>query len=330
MKTLPGWNETANGRLVVEPTSGLGNRLLAMSSGVRIAKMQERSFALHWCVDRFGWVSDNFPALFDSEIPLVDRTLATMPTTLVMEDFAEYGKMPLLPEPETARDVWVREGCSIIGADEEVDRAYSPCNYVSLGMSDSLKYFRPRKDLLAQVDAMSESWGNDVLGLHIRAPVMLDEATEEPGNTWTRGRPSISDYAFIIHRILTEFTSVKIFLSTSRPEVEDSFRELFPDKIITFTKNSYSIDLQGNRDSLVDMSLLSRCSLVIRHLSSTFSYIGALMTFRPMLCVAYDDKDPALIVGVREFPVPQMPIVSALRPLFFPGQEYYSTFSRGP
>jgi hypothetical protein len=277
------WGKTkmAN-RLIVEPVGGLTNRLMALSSGLRLANVFNRNFALCWSpADECG---AEFTDLFANDFELVspaDRG----------PDFVSYHighgasgwtQEPAIPPPQDDRDIWLKTHGVITYKGETRDKSFFPNGPVLFDLGRYVRTLRVRDDILEAAQRIKFP-PNKTIGLHIRRPYNQNVAISSAAHANEKEiYNSISDeyYSRLMEKILDLDRDVSFFLSTNSVQTERALRNLCSAEIFTFAKTSADDTrlASSTRDALVDLLLLSNTFGIVRQVDSHFALFAGLAT----------------------------------------------------
>ena len=289
-------------KFIVDARYGFGNRLIAMASGMRVAALYGRQFCLHWGPDDSGWQTHTYERFFEADFPvLADKALAE--EAAVLHNAPERLFECNVADPGPDRDIWVSTYGVVAGEGEEVDHKFQPTNHLAPGMSHHLNQIRLKPEIMDLVDQHDTLEPGRTVGFHVRAGMGYHEA-EKP-----------EYFAFVAHSIVSALPSVKIFLATIDPLIEEGFRGALGDRLITYPKTNVTDDVEGSIDALVEMELLSRCSVIVKNQPTSFSYVSALRTLIPFVVLS-PEGDGSTVIFPRPFEGtgdgPHTPILRAI------------------
>jgi hypothetical protein len=278
------------GRLIIEPMGGLTNRLLALTSAMRLADVFNREFFVSWTPspDCNIQICD----LFENNFFNVSRSDTDPNASYVHIGFGSQGwnRDPILPFPTDDRDIWITTHGVITHEREVRDRrVFAPDDPVVFELWRYFKMLRIRKEITDRVNEVKLDRKRTV-GLHIRRPMSANTAispsAQQNENNAFR---MISDdyYAGIVDSILEADSSISVLLCTNNSETESIFRQRFGMKIVVFEK--LMIDDTTARESVIDamieVLLLAQTFGVIRQDRSNFAWFASLLSLAPNLIV---------------------------------------------
>ncbi len=293
-----GKTEMAN-RLIVEPVGGLTNRLMALSSGWRLANVFNRNFALCWSpADECG---AEFTDLFTNDFELVGPADHD-------PDFVSYHighgasgwtQEPAIPPPEDDRDIWLRTHGVITYKGEARDASFFPSGPVLFDLGRYVRALRVRDDIREAAERIRFP-PNKTVGLHIRRPYNQNVAISPAAHANEQKiYNSISDeyYSRLMAKILELDPDISFFLSTNSVQAEQALRNLCKAEIFTFAKTGADDTRLASsaRDALVDLLLLSKTFGIVRQVDSHFALFAGLATLCTNLVLVRESGGLALV-----------------------------------
>jgi hypothetical protein len=287
--------------LVIKAKSGFGNRILAATTGIVLARLTGRRPAIDWREGMYVPVGVNlYPLLFDGAQAAVPEDydgeqdvapaiwagrLRDQPIDLVLQHFPNSHKSPFVYR-KLSLDLARPASSARVG----VFWSYLPklarlrglmrrdARFAGRATGDIVReaidaYFTPNERIRGEVDRLFAGREGPVIGVHIRytdrkAPLAKIERALTKAKQQTPGAP--------------------IFLATDNAEVERRIRDRF-DGVFVHAKELSTgggplhLDavladpVREAENALVDMWALSRCDLLIHSRHSTFSEAAALI-----------------------------------------------------
>lgn len=286
--------------LIVECIGGLTNRLMALTSGLRLANHYHRRFVVAW--EPATECGAHFSDLFENQFDVVSPQERVNHPGYFSIGFGAtgWGSDPVLPRPEKGKDVWLTTHAVITHQDEPRNRDFFPDTGVIFDIGRYCRVLRPSAAVQKMIDAIEFDPRNTV-ALHIRRPysraVKLDDGAHANEQ---RLYGSISDDYFsrVVDSVLKQDPKLSILLSTNSDETQSVLKSRFGDKMITYQKSSDALDTsQANsaRDALVDVLLMSKTAGIIRQADTHFGLYAALMNLTPnLVIIRYEDHEPDL------------------------------------
>jgi hypothetical protein len=128
------------------------------------------------------------------------------------------------------------------------------------------EYFRPRKDILVEVERTTTGLDlGELVGVHIRGT----------DNTEAVERSPLESFFERMQERLEEHPETHFFLATDDPATEHRVNERFPGRVTARPKVFARDQAQGVRDALVDLLVLSKCPLILGSYWSSFTDAAA-------------------------------------------------------
>lgn len=277
--------------LYVECVSGLGNRLKALVSGVRAARVLGRRLAVCWQPDAYHCRCP-LGALLE------DRFLELTPSFFRTTGFVEYhevGRRPTFVSRGSRADVvWVREENFfwVSGDEGVVWGQYGPGPAAA---GDGTPRGEIRRDFASLVPhhavrrAADEFYarhmaGRPVVGVHVRRGDNAWALANVPDGLFVPAASAALDEAGPDARVL---------LATDCPASRESLGRRLAGRVLVFPCRSYDrgSDPEAVQDALAEMVLLSRTRHLVRTSSSTFGQ-----------CAAWLGGVPETLVGPAQHP----------------------------
>jgi hypothetical protein len=287
--------------LIVECIGGLTNRLMALTSGLRLANYYGLGFKLSW--EAATECGAEFADLFDNKFDLVSPNLRSQYANGTQIGFGGtgWGKDPVLAKPPEGEDFWLTTHAIIAHSHEGRNRNFFPDDGIIFDIGRYVRMLRPSKSVLQTVDSVQFDPNNTVT-LHIRRPYSRDVKISEGAHAnEQRLYGSISDDSFctIIADVLQQDDRLNILLCTNSDETQAFIRQRFDTKIVTYEKSSNALDTgqaSSARDALVDIVLMSRTAGIIRQADTHFGLYASLGNLINNLVIIRneDGQDPEL------------------------------------
>lgn len=281
--------------LISKPMWGLANRLLALTSAMRLAEQKQRLFYLAW--EPSVQCMAEFHDLFSAPLPRV-RIEGTPPAVRFLDS---TGSLPAATRIANVidpglldHDQIVMQSHSMVVTKEETFTNRNPFyNPFALEMR---RYFQALGTNPVVADILKQYEGVDfstVIGVHIRRPPPESNPSEE-----VFAIPSDGFYDRFMGFLLSINPNLRFYLSTNGLRTEEYFLQRYGDRILRYPKRS--IDHQREaiavQDALVDMTLLSRTRAVLRYEPSTFAYFASLIGHNGQLIIGSGAEPEALPV----------------------------------
>jgi hypothetical protein len=286
-------------RLIVEPVGGLTNRLMALTSGLRLANVFNRNFALCW--SPAAECGAKFADLFTNDFEMVSPADhdPDFVSYLIGHGASGWNREPTIPPPENDKDIWLRTHGVITYKGEVRDTSFFPSGPVLFDLGRYVRALRIRDDIQEMAQAIRFP-PNRTIGLHIRRPYHQHVAISSAAHAnEQKVYNSISDeyYSHLIEQILTLDQSISFFLSTNSLQTEQALRRLCRAEIFTFAKTGADDTrlASSTRDALVDLLLLSNTFGIVRQVDSHFALFAGLATLCTNLVLVRENSGPASV-----------------------------------
>jgi len=131
---------------------------------------------------------------------------------------------------------------------------------------DPYDWLRIREEILQRADDVTDSWGPNVLGVHIR----------RTDNEWSKKRSPTSGFCEKIDAAIDEEESIEIFLTSDSEDEVRYLQNRYGRRIKQFVKTSLDRNLAiAAEEALIDFVSLSRTSRIIGSFWSSFSMEAA-------------------------------------------------------
>lgn len=254
--------------LVVKCHAGLGNRIRALVSGQRVARMLGRQLAVQWVIDSYHCGCD-FGAIFNTTHFLCGDVAATDLYSIKKEsNFISQTDLDVIHVTEE-NFFWHEEdrGCGTIWGQ------VNPFEMQDFALRDELliefQKLIPSDFVVGSVERFHDEFmkGKSVAALHVR----------REDNEWSNKYCRDELFVQPIEAFLTRNPNPRILLCTDGEESRKFFKRRFGPLIIEYPVRS--LDRGGNyravQDAFITMQLMSKSKRIIRSVSSTFSQCAA-------------------------------------------------------
>ena len=254
--------------IILFPVSGLGNRISAIESAVRIAEDK------HFDLLTILWDTTTVPCKIEGLLKILsDKCTIEVKTVKGGEGKSIFDKVlhalmvriysfgadksvPLLDGSELGRisaDKFPSSGRVFIKACTEF-YAFDKIEHVAF--DDSFE--KEVKDIL--------SGSGRCIGVHIRR-----------GDNMASSEESITeDFIRQIGQVISEDNRVKFFLATDDQKTEEAIKKEFPGYIITQPAKSYErFSVRGQHEAVIDMLALSKTEYILGSYYSSFTDMAA-------------------------------------------------------
>ncbi|MDB4433277.1 hypothetical protein N9166_00895 [bacterium] len=290
--------------VLVRPVFGLGNRLLAITSCLAIARLEGLPFAMLWEPGK-GFSAAGWNELFDNDFALIRRDqyeaeiAGGKPTMSQWFERVPGRGARLRPGFDPRK--WLR---SVRKKGFVYDVGFQDLVAVLRHSGVSLRHryqseqrrccrqLRAAPAIAREVELFAEAHfqGRGAVGFHIRR----GDTVTGPYSHVYRNSP---EAAFVekMKKVVREAPDARIFLATDCEVTEARMKALFPDRLVTYRKpfvpSVYGDAKEGQCEALVEMLLLSRTRRVVGTDGSTFGHVASQIGGVPF--------EPALLEGWR-------------------------------
>jgi len=281
--------------LISKPMWGLANRLLALTSAMRLAERRQRPFYLAW--EPSVQCMAEFRDLFSAPLPRV-RIEGTPRNVLFLDSTGSLPNATRIAnviEPRLLdHDQIVMQSHSMVVTSDERFTSRNPFyNGFALEMRRHFEALGLNRTVAGILDGFSAIDFSTVVGVHIRRPPPESNPSEE-----AFAIPSDAVYERLMSFLLSINPDLRFYLSTNGPRTEEYFLQRFGDRILRYPKRSIDHQREATavQDALIDMTLLSRTRAVLRYEPSTFAYFASLIGHNAQLIIGTGPDPEALPV----------------------------------
>ena len=291
-------------KLIIEAIGGLTNRLMAVTSGLRLAMHYGLDFGLSW--EPSSECNAEFHDLFENDFPIVKKTKRAVDSHIFVIGHGANGWIvdPVLRVPDDDRDIWLTTHAIIAHSNEPRDRNFSPSQGIIFDIGRYVRALRVRPEILAAAEKFSLT-ANRTLGLHIRRPYSNNLSLEPwqlANERKVYGVLTDDFFVEIVKRTLSLDPTIDVLLCTNSESTEARLRESLGNKIISQPKTGADDPslLSSPRGALIDLLLLSKTFGVIHQVHTHFSLFATLMTMAPnLVAVPGPETSSADLVLIR-------------------------------
>ncbi len=241
-----------------------------MASAIALARAAGQPLVVYWLKNRY--LNCSFHRLFE---PIADVAVIDVETgplrSLFGADSLRY-RFGTLHEPadlflgNEQIEKYRADGTDLVSLVSQADHTVVITYYRFMKGRDALSDFRPRQEILAEVERAWTGFGaGDLTGIHIRGTDNAQALEKSP----------VDSFIMRMEQEVERDPTTRFFLATDDPETERRVRQRFPERVFTRPKVFARDKASGVRDALVDLLLLSRCRLIIGSHWSSFSETAA-------------------------------------------------------
>jgi len=267
------------GHITFVPAGGLGNRMKAIASAVRLAEEIGSELRILWFQDwglgcRFDQLFTLTPPILTTvqEATLSDKLLYDRPRrkNFFLPTIAEHALF----------DVCIKEEEATQMMQEEIDfctlcrnrKVWISSNVYFMSKTipnDSFDMFHPLPHLATRIDKIVKKMGPNAIGVHIRRTDHILAITNSPTTLFVK-------------RMRQEDPSTTFYLATDAEDEKCTLLNLFKGHLYFLPRKAKRNSLQGMEDALVEMYVLSHTNLIIGSASSTYSMTAAAIGRIPL------------------------------------------------
>ena len=261
--------------LTLLPLAGLCNRMRAIASAKRLIKYTGHKLRIIWVHD--DGLSAHFKDLFEKDDNCdyieLKRIKPNLLTKLYIGLNTGNSKIPLVNKihkckfSKTYQNVGydafnIKDIEKISLLDNIFISSHSP---FFQSEKNSYSCFIPTTTIRNKVLALSKNFNSSTYGLHIRRSDNEHSISNSP----------LSAFIKIIRHHLKNEPAAIFFLASDCKEVKEELILLFPEKIVYQEIQPTRSSLIGMHDAMIDLYLLSRCTLLYGSYWSSFSETAA-------------------------------------------------------
>lgn len=261
-------------RVIIIPMEGLCNRMRVMASGVTIARHFHARTEVYW--NRTANCACQFADLFepvradDVEVregggllhAIASRYNLWVPLALRR---VRYGQVVRCFDMNSMGNIYDRV--------HDVEDLVLESHSQMAALSDVGELFVPRKDIRNEINRTTASFGNNVVGVHVR----------RTDNALSKAHSPLETFMERMESEVQADDSVRFFLATDDVTVRDGLSSLFGGRLMYRDNKPDRSSEQGMRDALVDLYSLSRTRKVLGSYWSSFSAMASEIGNIPLI-----------------------------------------------
>jgi len=241
-----------------------------MASAIALARAAGQPLLVYWLKNRY--LNGSFYQLFEpiDDVRVVD--IETSWARSLLSPISLRYRLRTVREPidlflgNAQIEEYREAGTDLVPLVARAEHTVIITYYRFLAGADTLEDFRPRKDIVAEVDDASARLGTGgLIGVHIRGTDNAEALERSP-------------VAAFMERLQSEVerdAGARFLLATDDPAIEYAVKERFSDRVVVRPKVFARVKAAGVRDALVDLLLLSRCRRILGSHWSSFSETAA-------------------------------------------------------
>lgn len=273
--------------IIIEPCAGLGNRFIALASAYHAAKELNQKLTVIWkeetvlgasldklfslpedvgvvSVAEYGYKLDFFGQLRGNFIKQSYRkkTAAFFECDEIMNLYDKQGKEGIKRLMEEKKDVYIKATNPFWNI-FEIDHAFD--------------FITPKPEIIQRKnEILKDADGKKIVGVHVRRTDHIESITNSPLELFI---------AKMQEELKTE-PDTYFYLASDDKSVEEELRQVFGERILTFSDKSLKRDdEQGIKDAYVEMLCLSAGSKIYGSFNSTFSVMASKLGNIPLYVV---------------------------------------------
>ena len=266
--------------LVIEPQSGLCNRIRAICSAKRLAQKYGREFYIIWnpnlpgagygCAGKITQIfsSDNgFNVIEDFEKFCEKRTIVKYQKTT-------HGPLVLNLERDKEEIVYIRTNLWIYDHKDNLKNTEM--------FRDNVRSLIPNSRVVRDVERFAkENIDSDTFGIHVRR-TDITQTTEynigpDDDKALKAAYEPYEKYFNYIDYITKTNPKSKFFIATDNEQTKDLFLNKYDNAIALDSRGYSRTNVEHTQDAMSDMYLLSRCQSVVSCKQSSFGKVASLI-----------------------------------------------------
>lgn len=275
------------GKIIINPIGGLANRMRSIASGVSLCQQTGLEFLIIWRCD--NTLNAKFEDLFETgsilkgKIAYPDKTVYNIKysvprkknlfiSKILLNRFGGYRFDEGYCHPLTVKRCESEDEFRLIV--KEICEGGKDF-YISSGLTfyeydDNLyrRLFTPREDIIKEAqDIIKRGSADHIIGMHIRRTDNKQSIFHSP------------DELFInkVRNELQKHRNLCIYLATDDETVKEKFKDTFGEKIIVNSSCACRKSLDGMKNAMTELSILSMCEKIYGSYYSSFSEAAALL-----------------------------------------------------
>ena len=268
-------------KITITPYGGLANRMRAMNSVIELAKLSSIPVNVVWFSNfelnaPFGelFETPDYPMLRVKEAGVFDRFIYRSPRRHSL--WLPLFTAPFLFDTTIYSADFVRERDNGTLADRilnggrvMIESCYDFGNY---GNALS-KNFIPKSDILSWVDEfVKDSFTSNTIGVHIRRTDNEESIKNSP----------LSLFCDAMRREIELCDDTKFYVATDDMATKRELKEIFGDRILSIETDCNRNSLQGMKEAVKEMWILSRTSKIYGSFYSSYSEIASQLGNIPL------------------------------------------------
>lgn len=267
--------------ITITPYGGLANRMRALNSVLELARTSQLPLKVVWFSNfelnaPFGelFETPQYDALSVKEASFFDRFLYRSPrrhtfwlpriiapfmfdTTIYSDNFVSL------------RDKGIIADSVLNGGRVLIESCYEFGNY----SSSYSKNFIPKSDILSLVDDfVNNNFTPNTIGVHIR----------RTDNSLSIKNSPLSLFCDAMQKEIDTCADTKFYVATDDAATKDELKQIFGDRILSIDTDCNRNSLQGMKEAVKEMWILSRTSKIYGSFYSSYSEVASQLSNIPL------------------------------------------------
>lgn len=257
-------------QLILIPIGGLANRFYAITSAIAFCKDYHLKLKVIWFKDK--GMGANFHSLFELSED-VDKSMVEIIDAKwyhYIYDRARKRNMwlPLLwqrglfDQIVLEKDVYAKElpMCLL-----ESNKPYLVAFHSFYSHKGVFHYLRSQEVINRKVNKISSTFGNDVIGIHIRRTDNVNAIQQSP----------ICLFTDVMDKEIELNSNVSFYVASDSLEEKRFLKDRYRERIITFEHEVRRDNSEGIENAMVELCLLSKTTRIYGSASSSYSLLAA-------------------------------------------------------
>jgi len=263
------------GTIVVIPTEGLANRIRIIASSFKLARESGKKLCVYWHLDvglnaEFKNLFYEIEALPVKKVPVKYKIWMFLNIPNPRLRFLNKWYLKILNFGFTffdsnAQQLWDKKINLLEEANKTKNIFISSCQELNYFDIEDYKIFIPQPEILKIIDAISQNFTSNTIGIHIRST----------DHQWAKKHSPLWVFADKMQEEINTNPGINFFVSTDNMEYQEKLLQKFGrDKIIFHEKDFSRNTSKGIVDAVIDIFCLSRTSKIYGSYLSSFSEIA--------------------------------------------------------
>jgi len=263
-------------RITLVPFGGIGNRISAIESAVRLSKARGYELRVMWFQD---WgMKAAFSDLFSVQVPGLDVVdHPTLFDRISLERPRKHNLYSSAPFQGMIFDRCFYGDRRYISSEELLDagRVYITSCYSFFDGETDYSFFSPSNDVAKRVSELTYGFAENTVGIHVRRGDHIEATSHSP-------------ISLFMDAIENEPDGTKFYLSTDSHQVKTALIEKYGNRIMTDPVTLQRGSMEAECEAVAELFVLSKCSKVIGSFNSSFGLKSAEIGRIPFKCISND------------------------------------------